>query len=71
MRIYIVNDKTNDTTRLVEAPNPAQALRHVTLKQFDVSAASAIEVAKLMSTGVKLETIADNQRELELETTEN
>ena len=56
MPLYSVADMHNSTTRLVDAPNPAQALRHVTSQQFAVKAASAAMVAKLMGAGVKLET---------------
>jgi hypothetical protein len=58
MPLYIVTDSSNSATRLVEAANPAQALRHVTAKQFAVASASAAAVAKLMSAGIKLETTA-------------
>ncbi len=58
MTIYVVTDTVNTATRLIEAPNPAQALRHVTCQQFAVKAATAALVAKLMGTGVKLESIA-------------
>lgn len=58
MTIYVVTDTANTATRLIEAPNPAQALRHVTSQQFAVKAATAALVAKLMGTGVKLESIA-------------
>ena len=58
MPLYSVADMHNTTTRLVDAPNPAQALRHVTSSQFAVKAASATMVAKLMGAGIKLETTA-------------
>lgn len=57
MPLYSVTDMTHSSTRLVDAPNPAQALRHVTSSQFAVKAASASLVAKLMGAGIKLETI--------------
>ena len=58
MTIYVVTDTANTATRLIEAPNPAQALRHVTSQQFAVKAATASLVAKLMGTGIQLESIA-------------
>ena len=56
MPLYSVTDLTHSSTRLVDAPNPAQALRHVTSQQFAVKAATAGLVAKLMGAGIKLET---------------
>lgn len=53
-RIYVVRNSAG-AARLVQAPNPAQALRHVTKQEFTVRAATAIEVANLMSAGAKLE----------------
>jgi ribosome biogenesis SPOUT family RNA methylase Rps3 len=58
MPLYVVTDTVNAATRLIDAPNPAQALRHVTIQQFAVKVASAALVAKLMGAGVKLESIA-------------
>ena len=54
-RIYIVKDKRSDQPRLVMAPNPAQALRHITHSLFEVKAANATEVAELMTADVPLE----------------
>tara|TARA_R110000868_G_scaffold39383_1_gene137270 strand:- start:5529 stop:5735 length:207 start_codon:yes stop_codon:yes gene_type:complete len=56
MPLYSVTDMTHLSTRLVDAANPAQALRHVTSQQFAVKAATAGLVAKLMGAGIKLET---------------
>lgn len=58
MTIYVVTDTANTATRLIEAPNPAQALRHVTSQQFAVRAATAALVAKLMGAGIKVESLA-------------
>lgn len=58
MTIYVVTDTVNTATRLIEAPNPAQALRHVTSQQFAVKAATAALVAKLMGAGIKVESLA-------------
>lgn len=55
-RIYAVTSKTDGKARLVEATNPAQAMRHVAHDLFDVSPANARTVANLMSQGVSLET---------------
>ena len=55
MTIYVVTDTVNSATRLIEAPNPAQALRHVTHQQFACKVATAALVAKLMGAGIKVE----------------
>lgn len=55
MPLYVVTDIPHSATRLVDAPNPAQALRHVTSRQFAVKVATAALVAKLMGTGIKVE----------------
>jgi hypothetical protein len=56
-RIYIVRNKTDgeNTSRLILAGNPAQAMRHVANDLFAVKAASATDVAELMGNGVHLE----------------
>lgn len=56
MPLYAITDHVNKQTRLVDAPNPARALRHVTGSQFGILSASPSLVAKLMGTGIKLET---------------
>ena len=65
MPLYAVTSTTNKTTRLVEAPNPSQALRHVTTEQFAVKAASAALVAKLMGAGIALESVKSEEPEHE------
>lgn len=50
-RPYIVIDNTGNT-RLVQATNQAQALRHVAMDLLSVHAASATEVIELMQSGV-------------------
>jgi len=70
MPLYVVTDTANAKTRLVDAQNPARALRHVTSSQFGVKAASAALVAKLMGAGIQLETVA-TESEPETATTEN
>lgn len=54
-RIYTVISKTDNKTRLVEAANPAQALRHVAHDLFEVKPANAMKVASLMLEGVEYE----------------
>jgi hypothetical protein len=55
--LYVVTDTQASTTRLIEAHNPAQAVRHVTDERFAAKAASAALVAKLMGAGIKLESV--------------
>lgn len=57
-RIYIVKNKADGTSRLVMAGNPSQALRHVAHAQYEVKSATATEVAGLMGTGTKVETVS-------------
>lgn len=54
-RIYAVTTKADGSARLVLAQNPAQAMRHVANDLFEVKAASAATVARLMSKGTQLE----------------
>lgn len=66
-RIYAVEeDNVGGVTRLVKATNQAQALRHVARDRFDVRVASALEVADLMASGVKVQdaTRDDPQQDL-------
>ena len=52
-RLYIVTEP-NHAPRLIEAANPAQAIRHCA-KKFAVRVAKASDVALLMSEGAKVE----------------
>ena len=63
MPLYVVTSILDQATRLVEAPNPSQALRHVTTEQFAVKAASAALVAKLMGAGIALESVKNEKPE--------
>lgn len=60
-RIYAVTTKADGKGRLVLAQTPAQAMRHVANDLFDVKAASAATVAKLMGAGVQLEQSAHQE----------
>lgn len=53
-RIYKVTN--GDNTYLVQAASQAQALRHVAGRLYSVEVAKAMDVAHLMSDGIKLET---------------
>ena len=54
-RLYIVT-AAQAAPRLVEATNPATALRHVARSLYSVAVASPKEVAALMAKGVTVET---------------
>lgn len=53
-RIYIVTDAADNSQHLVEAESQAQAVNAVVAERYKAQAATAIEVADLMSNGVKL-----------------
>jgi len=57
-RIYAVSNKADGSKRLVKAGTPAQAMRHVANALFDVKTVTALQVAELLSGGVKLENAA-------------
>lgn len=52
-RLYRVTD--GDTVRLIEATNPAQAIRFCAAKRYTVEVAKAKDVCTLMAKGVALE----------------
>ena len=52
-RIYRVAD--GDVIRLVEAINPAQAIRHCASQRYRIGVAKATDVAYLMGKGVQVE----------------
>lgn len=54
-RIYVIRDRLNQSTRLVRANNPAQALRYVARDQFTVAPAKADDIAKLLGTNAAVE----------------
>ena len=59
-RLYVVTpngpaDAKDAKPRLVEAPNTAQALRHVAADSFDVHIPTQTELVKLVQMGVKVE----------------
>lgn len=63
-RIYRVTDRSTQVPRLVEASNPAAAIRHVAKLRYAVDVPSAKEVAALMSSGYRVEVAgADNAGE--------
>jgi hypothetical protein len=66
-RIYKV--VSNDKAYLVQAISQAQALRHIAGRMYQVEAARPIDVATLMSNGIKLEVASTipEQDQLKLE----
>lgn len=65
-RIYLVRDRATDAVRLVEAANPAQAIRHAALQAYHVKPAKAIDVAYHMGKGAKVEIVKPEQAEIEV-----
>jgi hypothetical protein len=54
-RIYAVTGNDSTATRLVRAPNSAQALRHVAADTFAVEVPSQDRLIALAAAGVKVE----------------
>lgn len=54
-RLYVIAQDTGQKF-LVDAPNAAQAIRHVTAGMFEAKPATPKDVARLMDEGVKVET---------------
>ena len=61
-RIYRVDDA--GTIRLIEAANPAQAIRHCASQRYHVSVANARDVAYLMGKGTQVERAKPEQVEI-------
>ena len=66
-RLYVVTDKRSGEQRLIEAANPAQAVR-VVASRYKAEPASAAEVAALYERGIKVE--RGNGAELDIEQAE-
>ena len=54
-RVYIVKDRLNQSTRLVRANNPAQALRFVATDQFSVAPAKTNDLVALLGSNIQVE----------------
>lgn len=54
-RIYVVRDTHSCNETLVRAPSAAQALRHVTADQFEVSVATQSQLVALLTGGAQVE----------------
>lgn len=54
-RVYIVKDRLNQSTRLVRAANPAQALRYVAVDQFTVAPAKPNDLIALLGSSIQVE----------------
>ena len=67
-RIYKVSSPIDGVpTRLVRAPNPAQAVRHVVADTFNAAPATQDELVNLVSAGVVVESVGvEAQAELPL-----
>ena len=64
-RIYKVTG--NGAEHLVQAVSQAQALRHVAGKQYAVDVAKALDVAQMMSKGIKIEVAAATAEQAQLD----
>lgn len=53
-RLYIVTHRATGARHLVEATNPAQALRHVATETYGVAPAKPMDVAELLRAGSTL-----------------
>jgi hypothetical protein len=58
-RLYTVENTKTKEVRLVEAKNQSAAVNHCIRNDYEVKSANAIRVAKLMSSGVKLESAVE------------
>jgi hypothetical protein len=57
-RLYLVKEISTGNTRLIEATNAAQAMKHVAESQFKCSVVtSTSEAARLVQSGVKVENV--------------
>lgn len=69
-RVYIVSPKVAEAgkepaRRLVRATHPSNALRHVAADQLQVAVASQDDLIACLAAGIKVETIAHEQQELQ------
>jgi hypothetical protein len=54
-RLYHVKDKATNASRLIDAQNPSQVLRHVSEDLYDIAPATPKDVAELVGKGVAVE----------------
>ena len=59
MPVYLSHHRPSNTTRLVRAPNRAQALRHVSETEFALDVATPDELITHVGAGVKVETAGE------------
>jgi len=57
-RLYAVQHTVTGKTRLVQASNQAQALRHVASDEYRVSIPKPLEAVALAQQGIAIETVA-------------
>lgn len=62
-RIYIVRNNHDNTTEMVKAKTRAQALAAVTSTRYDVSPATAVQVAELCAQGTEIRTATSDAAE--------
>jgi hypothetical protein len=60
MPLYQIKNIHTGVTRLVEAPIPSTAIRHVAESDYEVTKPSAADAARLAMTGIVLE-VAETQ----------
>lgn len=60
-RIYLVTDKDTAAKFLVKAANQAQAIRHHAASRIACRAASTLDVATLMQSGVTIDDATNNK----------
>ena len=67
-RIYVVMSKTDtggEDRRLIEAGSAAQAIRFVVRHRYAAKAASPKDLAALMTNGIRIEKVSDDNTEAE------
>ena len=57
MPYYVVKNRADDTVRLVSAPTPAQAFRHVVKDFAEVTQAKPEDLVRLLTNGVEAEKV--------------
>ncbi len=69
-RIYVVKHIDTGEQFLVEAGNPASAVRHIARQTFEVAVVKTVEMAKLIKSGVEPQKAGENAAEESAETDE-
>ena len=66
IRIYKITSKDTGGVSLVKAGSQAQAMSHVAKSEFAISVATAMEVADLVSAGIKVEDAAKEETTVQI-----